>query len=253
MSITVHVLLVLAATVALVLVGRMVLGRFLRPDTVAASQTAADMAMEAMAGLYGVLVAFILAGAWERFDQVRVTTMLEASAFADLRQIARILPPPVQDELTSAVEEYRRSALEELLLLAEGRSSEEADAVVDRLWRILARFQPNTPGDAELRARALDAVEELGNQRRIRIHTVSRPLPAIMWVILVGGAAALLWLLAVSSLGGPLPAVYLSLLSAVIVLALYAIYALSFPVRSRLVAEMAPVLEDLVAQSPRRR
>lgn len=253
MPITLQALLVVAVTIAFALAGRAVLGRFIQPDSVAESEPTAEVTMEAMAGLYGVLVAFILAGTWDRFDQVRVTTTLEASAFSDLQQIARILPPSVRDEFGSAVEAYRESALEELPLLAEGRSSEEADAVIDRLWRILGDFQPETLGDAELRVRAFDAVEELEKQRRIRLHTVSRQLPTILWVILVGGAVAVICLVAASSLGGRLPAVYLALISAVIGLALYAIYALSYPVRSGLIVEMTPILEDIIAYPPGRR
>lgn len=252
MSVTLRALLVVAAAVAAALAGRAALGRFLRRDRVVEAQQAAGVVMEALAGLYGVLAAFILAGAWERFDQARGTMTLEANALADLRQIARILPAPLADEFGAAVEAYRESALEELRLLADGRTSEEAGAIVGGLWRILARFEPGTPGQAELQSRAFEAVKELGSQRRIRLLAVRRTLPRILWVILVGGAAAVLGLAALSSVVGRLPAVYLALLAAVVSLSLFVTYALSHPMRSGLAADMVPFFEHLLRPPPGR-
>ncbi|HET9983952.1 MAG TPA: DUF4239 domain-containing protein [Longimicrobiales bacterium] len=253
MSITLHALLVVAAAVAVSLGARAVLGRFLRPDRVAAAQPTAEVVMEAMAGLYGVLVAFLLAGAWNRFDQARGVMTLEANALADLRQIARVLPAPLGDEVGAAAEAYRERTLEELPLLLEGRNGHQADAIIDRLWRILAGFEPGTPGQTELQSRALDALQAIGSQRRLGLNAIQRTLPPILWVILVGGAAAVLGLVAISSADGRVGAVYLALLAAVISFALFAIYALSYPVRSGLATEMSLFVQELPTRPPERR
>lgn len=244
MGITLRALLVVAAAVAVTLAGRAALHRIRQPDRVAAAQPTAEMVIEAIAALYGVLVAFLLTGAWERFDQTRGATTLEVNTIADLRQIAMVFPAPLRDEFSAAVAAYRESVIAELPLLAEGGRSREPDAILDRLWRILADFEPATPGQADLQSRAFDSVEELANQRRIRLQAIRRTLPPILWVILVGGGAALLGVVAVSSVEGGLSAVYLALLSAVIAFALFAIYALSLPIRSGLVAEIVPSLEE---------
>ena len=250
MPITLRALLVVAVAVALALAGRAVLGRYSRPEWVAEAQPTADMVIEAMAALYGVLVAFLLSGAWERFDQTRGTMMLEANAIADLGQVAALFPEPLRDELSAAVEAYRVSVIAELPQLAEGGRSTEPDAILDRLWRILAGFEPATPPQVDLQSRAFDAVEELADQRRFRLQAIRRTLPPILWVILVGGAVAVLVVVASSSVDGRLPAVYLALLSAMISFALFAIYALSHPIRSGLAAELAPFLEGLLRGLP---
>lgn len=250
LSITVHALLVVAAAVVVALAGRAALHRIRRPGQVAEAEPTAEMVIEAMAGLYGGLVAFLLSGAWERFDQTRGTMTLEANTIADLRQIATVLPAPQRDEFSAAVAAYREGVLAELPLLAEGGRSREPDVIIDRLWRILADFEPATPGQTDLQSRAFDAVEELANQRRIRLYAIRRSLPPILWVILIGGAAAILGVVASSSAEGRLPAIYLALLAAVISVALFAIYALSHPIRSGLAAELVPFIEDLRGGPP---
>ncbi|HEX7118881.1 MAG TPA: hypothetical protein VF212_08845 [Longimicrobiales bacterium] len=253
MPTTLQALLVVAAAVAATLAIRAALGRFLRPDRVRAAQPTASVVMDAAAGLFGILTAFILAGAWDRYDATRGAMSLEANAFSNLRQIAQVLPPPIRGEFGAAVEAYRVSALEEFRLLAGGRTGDDADSIVGHLWLILAGFEPETAGQAELQSRALDAVEELGNERRARLLAVRRAPPPILWLILAGGATAVLGLAALSSVGGRLPAVYLALLAAVISLALYTIYALSYPVRSGLLDETALHIESRFEHPPAHR
>ena len=246
MSITVSALFIVAAAVLATLAGRAVLGRLIPVARAAETEPTAHVVLEAIAALYGVLVAFVLAGTWDRLDQTRLALTLEANATTDLQQIARALPPPTRDELGRAVDAYRESALEELRLLGTGRTRTEPDSVIDRIWRILADFQPATPGQAELQSRAFDVVGELGDQRRIRLATAQQTPPAVLWVILIGGGAAALALAAATSLGDRLRATYVALLAAVIAFALFVIYALAYPLRSGLAADIAPLLDHVV-------
>lgn len=249
MPITLRALLVVAISIAVTLAVRAVLRRFLRPERVEAAQETAGPVMEATAALYGVLAAFILAGVWQRFDDTRGSLILEANAYSNLRQIARIFPPPINTEVGSAIEEYRASALLELGLQARGQSGDDAGEIIGRLWLILARFEPATAGQSELQTRALDAVEELGDARRARLLAVGRTPPTILWLILAGGAAAVLALAMISSVGGRISAVYLALLTAVVSLTLYSIFTLAYPVRSGLLAETSRHSEYLLTES----
>src|SRR5690606_27463297 len=131
LSIAASALLVVAAAVLATLIGRAMLGRLIPAARATETEPTAHAVLEAMAALYGVLVAFVLAGAWDRLDQTRLALTLEANAITDLQQTARILPAPTRDELGRAVDAYRESVLEELRLLAAGRTSTEPDALVD--------------------------------------------------------------------------------------------------------------------------
>ena len=111
MAATLRGLLVAAAAVAAVLAMHLLVRRRLHPAHVARSRETAGIIMDALAGLYGVLIAFILAGAWERFEEMRSTVSVEANALADLAQIASLFPAPVQAEFGALLEEYRVSAL----------------------------------------------------------------------------------------------------------------------------------------------
>jgi len=243
-------LLVAAAAVAAVLAMHLLVRRRLHPAHVARSRETAGIIMDALAGLYGVLIAFILAGAWERFEEMRSTVSVEANALADLAQIASLFPAPVQAEFGALLEEYRVSALAELSYRGAGGTGREAGASINRLWLTVARFEPGTPGEVDLQARALAAVEELGDMRRNRLHGMRRTLPPLLWLMLIGGGVAVLGVAALSSTGGRLPTAFIALLAGVLVLALYTVYALSYPLRSGLTEVVAPLLDRDVTRPP---
>lgn len=231
------------------LILRSILARFIKPVHVREAEGTADVVMEAMAGLYGVLVAFLLAGAWERYDDMRGTLMLELSQLTDLHQIAQLLPAPTSEQLDTQVYafiEQERSALQ--TNYEPGNS--ELTSTLQRMVTILAQFEPATSTQSLLQDKALDAVDELATQHRILLHSRHRQLPALVWVVLIGGGSAMLILVAISSRTSRLAATYLVLITIVISLALYTIYALSYPARTGFLNEVSPRLQHLL--EPRR-
>ena len=227
MPLTLRALVVVGVAVAAALLGRAALCRFVQREQVEGAERTADLSMEAMAGLYGVLLAFLLAGAWERSARTLDTVRLEADAVADLGRLARYLPVPLARELTSAADSYRAIAQEEVRRSGAAPSSGDADAIVDGVWRTLAHFEPGSTAEAEVQSRALDAVQELASQRWNRLSARGPGVPSILWIVLIGGAAGVLLMASVANPGSRLAAVYLSLLTAVIAFALYGLYALS--------------------------
>lgn len=245
MSVTVQAVLVAVGAMVVALAGRAVVHRLVRPERVEEAQQTAEIVTQAMAALYGVLVAFLLAGAWGRFDAARETVTLETNAAAALWQIAQVLPGAGGRQLTREVEAYERSVREEMALPGQGRTDAVTDTVVDGMWRTVAELKPTTPGQTELQAQAFNAVRELANHREARLSMMQERIPAILWLILIGGGAAVLTVVAISSSNTRLSAVYLALLTMLIAFGLYTTYALSYPGRSGLAEEMVPAFREM--------
>jgi len=226
-------ILVVAATIVAALACRAILQRIVPRERIEEAEWVGDMVMEALAALYGVLVAFLLAGAWDRLDDARNAVAIEVNALSDLRQIAAMFPPPTSTQLAVAVERYHTRAIEELLNERTTRETSMLPAIVAEIFRTVAMFEPRTPAETQLQVLALDAVKDLADQRRTRTYT-SQPLPHLVWWILIGGAAAIIVVVAISS-SARLGLIYLLLLAGVISLALFSIYALTYPVRAGLI------------------
>ena len=234
MSIGLRGILVVVATIAGALACRAILQRIVSRERVREAEWVGDMVMEALASLYGVLVAFLLAGAWDRLGDARNTIAIEINALADLRQVAALFPPPTSTRLAAAVDRYHQRAIDELSHEHTPREASELPAILGEMFRVVAAFEPRAPAETQLQALALDAVKDLADQRRTREWS-TQPLPGLVWWILIGGAAAMIVLVAISS-SVRLGVLYLVLLAGVISLALFSIYALTYPVRAGLIA-----------------
>lgn len=244
MPIIVRMLLVVGTTVVVLLLVRVVLARLIDPAQVRAAEPSADVVMEAMAGLYGVLVAFLLAGAWERYDNVRAILLQELSQIAEIQQIARVLPSPTGEALQREISAYVATARSEL----QARAEQQRATTISNgagMFNVLASFEPRTPAQEHLQATALDLVGDLSKQHRLLIFTGHRPVPGLVWVVLIGGAVVLLGMVAVSSRTSRVAAGYLACIAVVISLALFTIYALSYPLRTDFVNATAPLAREL--------
>jgi hypothetical protein len=132
------------------------------------------------------------------------------------------------------VEAYLRSVIDyDLRAMAEGRISAETTDAYGRLWSVVTGAHPHaTPSETALLGRALDKVETVGEQRRIRILISLESLPPVVWVILLIGGAIILYGSSVVSLRHGRPATeVLAAVAAMLTVVLFAIYTMDQPFR----------------------
>jgi hypothetical protein len=204
----------------------------IRPTQLETAQhTVGDLVIQPVSGLYGVLVAFLLAGALTGYQELRRGITNETTALIDLGRIAESLPPPTGYEIRAATLEYTRSVIvDEWPRLAQGGSSSQTSAALANLWHPVQAFSPQSAGDANLHALALDLVRTIALQRRLRILAASRTIPALVWVILAFGGAITVVLSTFSAPPRqPLRHAFVASLAIIIALALYSLYVLSHP------------------------
>jgi len=203
-----------------------------RPNRIEAAQRAAgDLFIQPISGLYGVLLAFLLAAALGTYQDLRGGIAIESNAIADLIRISDLIPPPAGQELRTATIEYARSVVDdEWPRMVEGTGSARTAAALANLWHQVQAFDPSTSAESNIQALALDLVRSITLQRQLRIIAAARTIPSIVWVILYFGAAASIIL---SSFSAPsrlfLHYAFLAILAIMITLTLYTLYALSHP------------------------
>jgi hypothetical protein len=137
--------------------------------------------------LYAVLLGFTAIIVWERFDHAQAGVDEEANALADLYRDAQAFPDDVRNELETNLRAYAKVVAEkEWAAMAEGESSPEAWEVYNRLWRTYYQFQPQTDHERIWYAQSLTKLNELGDQRRLRLLSSRSPgVPDVMWFVLL--------------------------------------------------------------------
>jgi Protein of unknown function (DUF4239) len=138
--------------------------------------------------LYAVVLGFTAVIVWERFDDARLNVEKEANELADLFRNAQAFSEDFREELEPNLRSYVRLVVEkEWPAMAEGKSSAEAWDAYNRLWQTYYRFRPQNEYEQVWYAQSLARLNQLGDQRRLRLLSgQSGAIPAVMWGVLVG-------------------------------------------------------------------
>lgn len=232
MNIAPRIVLLVVVAIIIAVAFQALVDLIFRPNRLESAQKAAgDLFIQPVSGLYGVLLAFLLAAALTGYQDLRGGIAIESNALADLVRISDLLPPPAGHEIRTATLEYARSVVDdEWRRMAEGTGSDRTSTALANLWRQVQAFDPQTSAESNLQSLALDLVRSITLQRQLRIVAAARTIPKIVWVILSFGAATSI---ALSSFSAPprlfLRYAFLAVLAVMITLTLYTLYVLSHP------------------------
>jgi hypothetical protein len=179
----------IAAAVGFVVlsVGLLVVVRRLVPiETLEQQHEVAGVCFAVLGGLYGIILAFVLVSSWERFEQARAQTELEANAVADLYRHAEGFEEPTRTQLADAVIAYLHDVVgDEWPAMAEGRFSEPTQKRYYDLWDVVLKSRPDPGWEVALYQATIGKLDDLADGRRHRLIYMRTSLPAPVWAFLI--------------------------------------------------------------------
>jgi hypothetical protein len=138
--------------------------------------------------VYAVLLGLVVVAVWGDYEATRDTTYREADELAEIFWLAHRLPEPQQHHIQELARSYARVVIEEEWpLMAHGRSSPRAWALLDEMRGTLQGFEPRTKAGQVLYQEGLHQIHDLANARRMRLVEANQGIPALLWVVLVVG------------------------------------------------------------------
>lgn len=138
---------------------------------------------------YAVILAFMLSGVWNMFQQAQANEEQEANALTNVWRIAGQLQEPTSSELRKMCADYAQEVVQnEWPVLYAGKTvPADSSALVNQLWVVAGQAQSH-PGNNSIAAYQL--VEELRlltQYRRLRMMQAREALPGILWAVLIAG------------------------------------------------------------------
>ncbi len=142
-----------------------------------------------LGAFYGLLLAFVIVAAWERFDRADEKVQSEALAATSLYRLAKSLTPPVNQELQQAVRAYIRRIVEvEWPEMAASASGREDDTVgVLGLWAIVTNYQPADAHQQLLVDKSFDELDQMSKDRGFRYMYQRENFPSVVWLVIYAG------------------------------------------------------------------
>jgi hypothetical protein len=147
--------------------------------------------------LYGILLAFVVVTVWTDFADASEMTQAEAARAGDLIRDADAFPDESRRRFRGLMLSYVRAVVDEWDELAEGRHGESADRTFRAVWTAYSRFEPRGERESAWYGESISALDDLGQDRELRVIASRGRLPGVMWILLVLGlvvTVAFTWL-----------------------------------------------------------
>ncbi|HXH40458.1 MAG TPA: DUF4239 domain-containing protein [Thermoanaerobaculia bacterium] len=139
--------------------------------------------------VYGVYLAFTVVIVWEHFEAAESTAASEATRLSELWRDAAVLPggAAIQNQLY----DYTRSVIHDdwPAMAAMKPGSPVTSQKYESLWRTYyaVRLAPADAAQAAFFRESLLQLNELGRERRMRVHAGAADIPPMMWGLLIAG------------------------------------------------------------------
>jgi hypothetical protein len=185
----VQALVFIVGSVALALYGVIHVRRRVPIDVQMEQNEVAGFFIAVLGVMYGVLLASAVIAVWEDLEEARMVAEREANAVGDLYRTAEGMPDPFRGLVQEQVTAYARSVVvEEWPLLRRGRESGNALNHMEGIWTLLRTYEPSGARETALYDKMLDAVQQVNDERRMRLLASREGIPPLMWGVLIGGA-----------------------------------------------------------------
>lgn len=138
--------------------------------------------------LYAVLIAFVVFVTWTEFDSSTRDIEMEANQTYLLYFNAQEFPEPSKTEIKNTVKEYIDIVITaEWQKLPAGEFDFRATKVVTKLFDLYAKVDKDFATNSKFYSESIEKLNQLSEQRRLRILAATNTVPAIIWIVLILG------------------------------------------------------------------
>ena len=144
---------------------------------------------------YGLVAALTAVQVWETYSQVSDIVSNEVTTIAMLWRDLGGYPSPVKETLREELRVYTQQVIDGAFPeMKRGRTPSEGVQLVNRLQETLFAFEPTTEREKIVHAETLHAFNQFVHARRKRVDVATTALPDVLWVVLLPGAFACIFL-----------------------------------------------------------
>ncbi len=140
-----------------------------------------------LGGIYGVVLAFVLVGTWDRFQEAKDITEVEANSVADLSRLALSLG---MTQTSQDCRQYMETVIhEEWKAMDSFTYSQSAQGLLHKIRVVVFTRQPTNEREQALFPAMLTELNQVSDARLDRLSRMSDAMPVAMWLFIlpVGG------------------------------------------------------------------
>jgi uncharacterized protein DUF4239 len=137
---------------------------------------------------YAVLLAFMLSGVWNMYQQAEINAEQEANDAVNVYRISAQLPQPTAEQMQELVRQYVSYGIrKEFQALSNDTIPAEGGELVAKMWRTVHGIKLSSSNEQVAFGALMSTLQSLTEHRRIRIMQSRERLPSILWTVLIAG------------------------------------------------------------------
>jgi hypothetical protein len=152
--------------------------------------------LAAVAVFYAVLVGLIAVACWGNYTSIEGIVSTEALSAADVYRDVESYPPMVRGEVRALLRAYVVCVSREEWPLQRRGSlpGPRGGEIIHQLARKLTAFEPSALGQQVAHIQTLHDLDDLFSNRRLRLEAIDGHLPRLMWLVVLAGAAVMIFM-----------------------------------------------------------
>lgn len=193
MSLTLAIVVIVAGALLIPAVLTLGINRLIPRREALLSNSGGSPALRAITASYVLVMAFVLASSLTSFQAARRQTVAEANAVVSIGNLATRLPPKARLPLLRELSCYAdRVTNVEFPEVRAGKSLPDDNAPLERLYRLLPNLDHAGRTTVGTTGAILTELSTLTSARDSRIRAARAALPALLWVVVIGGGVLVL-------------------------------------------------------------
>ena len=180
---------VVASGIALALGGLLVARRILPHERLSPHHDMTGPEFQVVGTIYAVLLAFVVITVWQHHNGITDTVEDEASNLLELGRDAQQYPEAVARPLLDALRAYAEAVVDdEWDAMRRGGESPRAHEAYADLWRLYRALPVSDFRELAAQTETLRRMNDLADNRNLRLLRARERIPAVLWVTLLAGA-----------------------------------------------------------------
>src|SRR5262249_4530981 len=181
--------ILIVPTTLLAMAGPVIVRRYIKVDQLRTNNEVAGFKFATVGVLYAVLLAFAVVVVWEKFNQAESEVAKEAGAAATLFRLTQGVDPERGAAIREATTNYLRSAIaSDWPAMESATQSSGTTEALSQIYGAILKFQSLGTDERLVLAEILRQVDRISEARREWRVMADGIVPAIVWVVLFGGA-----------------------------------------------------------------
>src|SRR5271156_6203090 len=162
--------------------------RWLVPlDRLQKNHEVAGVTFGVLGAFYGLVLAFVIVAAWERFNDANSYALTEATALESLYKLGAAFSEPMRSQLDSQVLEYSHRVIDKEWPEMADNTFEGGEVGAHELWSTVLAYHPTDNREQMLMDKSIDQLNLVSQARSERYNYYEEDLPSVVWTVIYLG------------------------------------------------------------------